>query len=330
MRYAFTLQGNNLGNSRFSTDNYITFRHTVGEWQAVKDNFSDALKIYSLAVRYDLDKNSSISLGRKINPRISSMGVIDGLQVEKGLGNFMVGAIAGSRPNYTDYGFDLNLLQAGAYVGYNTSRDFKQSQSTLAFIEQHNGSKTDRRFVYLQHSNSLVKDFNFFGSMEVDLYENLNGQAKSTLSLTNMYLSLRYKLSKQLSLTTSYDNRKNIIYYESYKSYIDQLVDDETRQGLRFNINYRPLKFVTWGANASWRFQKSDMNLSKNLNSYLNFSRVPWIGASASITANFLQTNYLDSKMFGIRLTKEIIPANSAATPISGWWITATKTTNIP
>jgi hypothetical protein len=220
----------------------------------------------------------------------------------------LVGAIAGSRPNYTDYGFDLNLLQAGAYVGYNTSKDFKQSQSTLAFIEQHNGSKTDRRFVYLQHSNSTLKDFSFFGSMEVDLFENVSGVAKSTLSLTNMYLSLRYKLSKQLSLTTSYDSRKNIIYYESYKSFIDQLVDDETRQGLRFNINYRPLKFVTWGANASWRFQKSDINLSKNLNSYLNFSRVPWIGASASITANFLQTNYLDSKMFGVRMTKEIIP----------------------
>ncbi len=308
MRYAFTLQGNNLGNSRFSTDNYITFRHTVGEWQEVKDNFSDALKVYSLAVKYDLDKTSSISLGRKINQRISSMGAIDGLQVEKGLGNFMVGGILGSRPNHTDYGLDFGLLQAGAYVGHSTQKDAKSQQTTLAFIEQRNGGAVDRRFVYFQHSNNLLKDLSFFGSMEVDLYEKLNGEVKNNPSLTNMLLSLRHKLSKKASISLSYDNRKNIIYYESYKSYIDQLVDDETRQGLRFNINYRPMKFVTWGANASWRFQKSDMNLSKNLNSYLNFSRIPWIGASASITANFLQTNYLDSKMFGVRLTREIIP----------------------
>lgn len=308
MRYAFTLQGNNLGNSRFSTDNYITFRHTVGEWQAVKDNLSDALKIFSLSVKYDLDKTSSISLGRKINQRISSMGAIDGLQVEKGLGNFMVGGIVGSRPDFADYGLNFGLLQAGAYVGHATQKDGKSQQSTLAFIEQHNGSMTDRRFVYFQHSNNLLKDLSFFGSMEVDLYENLNGEAKSQLSLTNMLLTLRHKISKKLSLSLSYDNRKNIIYYESYKSYIDQLIDDETRQGLRFNVNYRPFKWVTWGANANWRFQKSDANLSKNLNSYLNFSRIPWIGATASLTANLLQTNYLDSKMFGIRLTKEIVP----------------------
>lgn len=307
MRYAFTLQGNNLGNSRFSTDNYITFRHTVGEWSEVQNNFSDALKVYSLSVKYDLDKTSSISLGRKINQRISSMGAIDGLQVEKGLGNFMVGGIVGSRPNFQDYGFDLNLLQAGAYLGHATQKDGKSQQSTLAIVEQRNGGATDRRFVYLQHSNNLLKDLNFFGSMEVDLYENLNGEAKNKLNLTNMLLTLRYKLSKKTSASLSYDNRKNILYYESYKSYIEQLIDNETRQGLRFNLNYRPFKWMTWGANVNWRFQKSDLNLSKNLNTYLNFTRIPWIGAQASLTANFLQTTYLDSKMYGIRLSRDLL-----------------------
>lgn len=308
MRYAFTLQGNHLGNSRFSTDNYLTFRHTAGEWQAVKDNLGDALKIFSLSVKYDLDKASSISLGRKINQRISSMGAIDGLQAEKGLGNFMVGGIVGSRPDHSDYGLNFGLLQAGAYVGHATAKDAKSQQSTLAFVEQRNGGATDRRFVYFQHSNNLLKDLSFFGSMEVDLYENLNGEAKSKLNLTNMLLTLRLRASKKTSLSLAYDNRKNILYYESYKNYIDQLIDDETRQGLRLNANYRPFKWLTWGANLNWRFQKSDPNLSKNANSYLNFSRIPWIGASASLTANLLQTPYLNSKMYGLRLTREIVP----------------------
>ncbi|MEK7254140.1 MAG: hypothetical protein AAB316_05300 [Bacteroidota bacterium] len=308
MRYAFTLQGNNIGNSRFSTDNYVTFRHTAGEWQAVQDNFSDALKIYSLSVKYDLDKKSSISVGRKINQKIASMGAIDGVQLEKGLGNFHLGAIAGSRPDYQDYGVNFNLMQAGAYLGHSLSGDGKFEQTTFALVEQRNGGSTDRRFAYFQHSNSLLKDLNLFGSFEIDLYENIHDEAKSKLSLTNLYLSVRYKVSQKLSLTTSFDSRKNIIYYESYKNYIDQLIDDETRQGLRFNINYRPTKLISWGANANWRFQKSDMNLSKNLNTYLNFSRIPWLKAYASVTANFLQTNYLKSKMFGLRMSKDIVP----------------------
>lgn len=308
MRYAFTMQGNNIGNSRFSTDNYITFRHTIGEWGAVKDNFNDAFKIYSLSVKYDLDKRSSITLGRKINQRISSMGAIDGLQIEKGFhNNFMVGVIAGSRPDYLDYGVNLKLLQGGVYVGYNSDKDQKFQQNTLAIIEQRNHAKPDRRFVYFQHTDNILKDLNVFGSLEIDLYQNIHEEISHKAKLTNLYLSLRYKVSKKISVSASYDNRNNIIYYESYKSYIDQLIDDETRQGLRFNLNYRIFKTITWGVNASWRFQKSEANTSKNLNSYLNFGKIPGIKASASITANLLQTNYLDSKIFGVRLSKEII-----------------------
>lgn len=320
LRYAFILQGNHIGDSKVSTEAYITFRHTIGEWEDVQENFNNALKVYSLAVRYDFDEHSNITLGRKINQRISSMGAIDGVQAEKGFGNFLVGAIAGSRPNYADYSFDPKLLQAGAYFGHFFNKNNKFNQTTLAFVEQHNGGSIDRRFVYFQHSNTLLKDLNFFSSMEMDLYENINSEVKNTLQLTNLYTSLRYRLSKKINLTVSYDNRRNIIYYESYKNYIDQLIDDETRQGLRFGINYRPSKWLTWGANANWRFQKNDSNLSKNLNSYLNFSRIPWIKTYASFSVNLLQTNYLDSKMFGLRMNRDFAKGKLNA-ELYGRWV---------
>ncbi len=307
MRYTLTYQGNNIGNSRFSTENYITFRHTIGEWSKVKENFNDAFKVYSLSVKYDLDKTSSISLGRKINQRISSMGAIDGLQVEKGLKHFMVGAIVGSRPDYADYSLNLNLLQIGAYVSHVNKNIQKRRESTFAVVEQRNHTKTDRRFIYFQHSNSITKDLNLFGSFEVDMYQVVNEKVSNSMSLTNLLLSLRYKISKKFSVSAAYDNRKNIIYYESYKSYIDQLIDNETRQGLRLGVNYRISKLINWGCNASWRFQKSNFNLSKNINTYLNFNRLPWVNASASLSANLLQTSYLDSKIYGVRISKEII-----------------------
>lgn len=307
MRYAFSFRGYNLKNSRFSVDSYITFRHTLGEWEAVNENLSQALKVYSLSVKYDIDSTSSLTLGRKINPKISSMGAIDGLQYEKTWGKFIVGAIAGSRPDYSDYSLNLNLFQAGAYAAYVSNKPGKYQQTTFGFIEQRNKSNIDRRFVYFQHSSELLKNLNLFSSFELDLYKKINNESKNTLQLTNLFLSLRYRLSKKWRLSISYDNRKNIIYYESYKSFIDQLIENETRQGLRFSINYRPFKFVTWGVNTSWRFQKDNMNLSKNLNTYLNFTKIPILNIRTSLTANFLQTNYLNSKIFGIRISKEII-----------------------
>jgi hypothetical protein len=111
-----------------------------------------------------------------------------------------------------------------------------------------------------------------------------------------------------LNFSLSYDNRKNIHYYETYKNFIDKLIEEETRQGIRLHASYRLLKNIIWGLNTGWRFQKSDKNLSRNLNSYLTFSRIPGVNIRTTITANFLRTNYINSKIFGIRVSKDIVP----------------------
>ena len=320
MRYAFSFAGNNLNNSRFSTDNYITFRHTLGEWGRGQNNFADALKIYSFSVKYDLDRSSSLTLGRKINPRISSMGAIDGLQLEKGFGGqFKFGAIAGSRPDYSDYSINFNLMQAGAYISHVSEKTKKYQQSTLGFIEQRNSGNVDRRFVYFQHSNSLAKNLNLFTSFEFDLYEKINNEQKNKVSLTNLYSSLRYRFSRKFSVSASYDTRKNIVYYESYKNTIDSLFENETRQGLRFGFNLRPHKYITWGVNSSMRFQKDKGNISRNLNSYISISRIPVIHARASLTANFLETGYIKSGIYGIRLTRDLMKKKLSAEAYYRW-----------
>jgi hypothetical protein len=307
MQYTFSMQANHIGDSKLSLENYITFRHTLGEWNEVQENLGNALKIYSLDAKYDFNPTTNLVFGRKINSKISSMGAIDGLQFEKGMGRFLVGALAGSRPDYADYGINPDLLQFGAYVGLVSVNKEKFQQTTLAVVEQKNNGQTDRRFVYFQHSDALMKNLNIFVSAELDLYKKINNEVQNTASLTNIYFSLRYKLSKKINISASYDNRRDIIYYESYKNFIDQLIDNETRQGLRFNINYRPLKKLTVGANASWRFQKSGANDAKNLNAYLTYSRIPGLNASATLSANLLQTGYLDSKIFGLKMAKDII-----------------------
>ncbi len=309
MRYGLSFQGSHLNNSKFSTENYLTFKHTLGQWQKVRDNLGNALKVYSLSVKYDFSENSSLTFGRRINPKISSIGAIDGLQYETGLGkSFLLGAIVGSRPDHTDYGLNLNLLQIGAYASYVSKDPNHYQQSTLGFIEQRNNGSVDRRFVYFQHSGELLENLNFFSSAELDLYQVVNEVAKNKLRLTSLFLSLRYRASKKLRLSASYDNRKNIIYYETYKNFIDQLIENETRQGLRFGFNYRLLKYVSWGVNSSLRFQKTSKNVSRNLNSYVSVNRIGGINLRTSLRANFLQTNFLTSRIFGIRLSKDIIP----------------------
>jgi hypothetical protein len=302
-----TFNAKNINRSAFSVESYISFRHTLQEWQEVKNNFKRAFKIYNLAVQYDINPTTRIWVGRKINLNMSNAGAIDGVQAEKKWNKTLVGVFAGSRPDHLDYGFNFNLLQFGAYASRSHQHKNGLVQSTIAFAEQRNFNMTDRRFAYIQHLNSSIKHIHVFTSFEFDLYKLDNNQPTSALDMTSLYFSIRYKISDKLSVFGSYDARKNIIYYETYKNFIDQLLEDETRQGLRFSFNYRPWKRISIGSSGGYRFQKNNSAVSKNMNTYLTISRIPGIQAAATVSAVLIQSPYMNGTIYGLRMSRDLI-----------------------
>ncbi|RIJ47383.1 hypothetical protein D1614_14810 [Maribellus luteus] len=304
-RYTFSSNYSNIGHSKISFESYVSFTHKLNEWQVVRDNLNDALKIYALAVKYDVNKQASVWLGRKINPRIANVGAIDGIQLEYAFKSLFVGVVAGSRPDYLDYGFNSHLFEYGAYLGHSQKTTNGYVQSSLAFFEQRNSGNIDRRFLYFQHTNSLVKNLNLFTSVELDLYKLENDQPTNSLSLIGFYFSLNYLFSRKVSLSGSYDNRKNVIYYETFRSYADEVLTQASRQGIRGRIHYRPLDYLLFGASAGTRFTKDDPRNTNTYNAFATWSRVPVLDASLNISANLMQTSYLDGQVYGARLTKD-------------------------
>jgi hypothetical protein len=308
LTYTLSLGGDRIGKTGLSIESYISFRHKIGEWYKVKENINDALKIYALAARYQFKNNLEVSLGRRINYRLSSMGAIDGIQVEKGFQHFIIGVVAGSRPDYYDYGVNLKYFETGAFIGHNLNIGNKLNiENTLAIVNQLNHGKTDRRFLHFQHSSTLFNNLSLFSSMEFDMYQKINDVESNTLRLSNIYLTLRYRFSRKLSFSASYDARSFIIYYETDKNAIDRLLEEATRQGLRLQINYQPFRMLSLGVSGNLRFQKDHLNESKNLNGYLTYSNIPLLNCSVNITSNYLQTQYLESKVIGLTLSRDII-----------------------
>ena len=310
-RYSLSLDARNIGNSKFSVESYLSFRHRSGHWNDVKSDLFNALKVYSLSVRFDPNKTTQISLGRRINPRISSIGAMDGLQVEKSINKFALGAVVGTRPDFIDYGFNSKLLQYGAYVSFNTVTQNTYSESSVAIMQQMNSMKTDRRFLYFQHSNSLIKNFYFMSTFEVDLYRlnsdtiNHTYSPQGTFNLTGVYLSLRYRLTKDFTLSGSYDSRKNIMYFETYKTFIDRIIESEMRQSFRLQADYRITKSITLGLQSGYRFLKSDPHPSKNTYAYLTYYQIPGLNINLTISGTYLQSNYLNSKIAGTNISRD-------------------------
>jgi len=310
MRYTFSMNARNISDSKLSVEAYLSFVHRSGEWSEIKDDIFNGLKIYNLALNYKFSDKYQLWFGRKINPKLSSVGAIDGLQYEMKFNAFTIGLIAGSRPDYVNYSYNFSLFEFGGYVAHEHISDNGNMQSTLAIINQQNSGATDRRFAYLQHANALIKNLYFFGSAEIDLYKKVNDVTSNTFNLSNLYLSLRYKIIKPLTVSLSYSNRQNVVYYETYdRDFIERLLDTDGTQGYLFQVNYRPGRSVFMGVKTGYRFRKQDPRPTKNLYAYVTMSRVPSINASVTVSATLLETAYLSGKIFSIGLNKELVPA---------------------
>ena len=311
MKYAFSLTARNIGSTNLSAECYISFVHNNKQWDEIRKDLFNGLKIYNLAVNYDFGTRASILLGRKINPKLSNMGPNDGLQFELRFKPISIGIIAGFRPDYTDFGFDANLFQAGGYLYNEYAAKNGVMQTTLAFVQQTNSWKTDRRFIYLQHVNSLVKNLTFYGTVEMDLYHLVLNTQDSTYSssssprLSNLYLSLSYRLKRKLNLSFSYSARKNVIYYETYKNYLDRLLDPQTLQGFLLQVNYRPVSRLSIGVTGAYRYMKQDPKPSENIYVYATYSEIPGIGIAATVSYTMLGTAYLKGNVYSAGISRD-------------------------
>lgn len=307
-QYTLSLNGSEISGLPLSFESYISFRHKAGEWDIVENNINDALKIYNLSVAYKPTGNSQLSIGRRINRKISNLGAIDGLQFSYDYKNFQLGGIVGSRPELKDYSINLNYFEWGMYLSHNLNETGNLNmENTIGVIDQKNHGKTDRRLLYIQHSGTLFRKLNLFGSAELDFYQHINGVESSDLKLTNMYFSMRYRFVKRFNVSVSYDNRTNVIYYETYKNDIDRLLEEQARQGIRIQMSIQPIRYMSVNFGTNIRLKEFSTNESINYNVYISHSRIPYLNCALSLSGNYLVNSYLKSKMFGIQLSKDFL-----------------------
>ncbi|MCF8261965.1 MAG: hypothetical protein K9J12_14395 [Melioribacteraceae bacterium] len=302
-RYKLSYDWENIANSNFSSEAYFTFRYSTYQWQDVKSNLGKALKIYTLSFKYDME-NHNLIFGRMINRNVNNIGAFDGISYNYNFDNNEVGMIIGSRPNPSDYGLNFKMFQTGLYYARTDTLNSRPAQSSVAIFEQTNNFNTDRRFIYLQHSNFLLENTSIFASSELDLYKRRKGLVENTFDLTSIFLSVRYSPIRLVSVSASYDARKNVIYYETYKNLADSLLDAETRQGLKFRVTLRPLNKLMISGNVNYRFLSGDPRPSKNYGGNISYSRVPYINSSTSFSFYTLKSNYLDGLIWSLRLRK--------------------------
>lgn len=279
-----------------SFDTYFIYRRNLESSETGIVQSPGLFNVYGLSLQYSKEGDYSVSIGRKINRRVASLGMMDGLHVEKQAGKIHVGGIVGFRPDQIDNTFNSNLMQYGGYVGFSHTLNKKRIETTVGLLEQKNGSGLDRRYVYMQGSANLGFGFSLFSSAEIDLY-NLNAEMQETGSrLTNLHLSTNYRISKRVRVSISYDTRRQIIFYETFQTQLERLIaDDQARQGIRARVNLKVTKGISAGFAYGKRYQNSLANASNNYNAFATLRNAPIIGGTLSGNINVNQSSYLNS-----------------------------------
>jgi hypothetical protein len=306
-RYTFQLNAGHIANSGFSYSQYISFAYRADDWNTISSDLMQALRVYDLAVKYNFSERTFIWLGRHLNNKISNISSIDGLQFETGVNQWSFGAAVGSRPDFKNMGFNSKLFEYGAYVNRSDLIAYGDMQNTLGYFEQTNDYKTDRRFIYFQHSNSAIQNTRIFLSSEVDLYKKEMGESKSDFSLTSLYTSVNIRPSNIFSIFLSYDARKNVIYYETFKTTLDSIIENETRQGFRTRLTLRPVKYLYLGVDYGYRFRRGDPKPANNYGGYITYSQIPGIESSATASYNRINSSYVNGDIWSFNLSRPIV-----------------------
>jgi hypothetical protein len=306
-RYTFLLNANRIASSGFSYSQYISFAYRADDWDRISSNFSEALRVYELAIKYNFNERTLLWLGRHLNNKISNISSIDGFQFETGVNEWSFGAAVGSRPDFNNMGLNSKLFEYGAYVNRADLFANGDMQNTLGYFEQTNDFNTDRRFLYYQHSNSAIQNTRIFLSTEVDLFKKVMGESKTDFSLTSLFTSVNIRPSDLFSIMLSYDARKNVIYYETFKTTLDSIIENETRQGFRTRLTLKPVRNLFLGADYGYRFRRGDLKPSNNYGGYITYSQIPVIETSATVSFNRLSSSYTEGDIWTASLNRPIV-----------------------
>ena len=284
--------------SAFSFESYLNINQIYQERMKTALPGSNRVRVYNLALTYDNPDKFKATIGRQINRNMSSIGAVDGLQFEKSIGKISFGAIAGFKPDLYDYGFNTMQGQFGAYSAF-TFGDKKtiQTSSTIGIIDQRNAGNVDRRYAYLQHQSTVLRELNLFVSSELDLFDGNIDSLKTGARLTNLFVSARYRFSNSLSLMVSYDQRKRVIYYESYQLDIEDLLNnDYITTGWRSRVNYKISKKIYLGLNYNSR-NRDNSNFS-SMGGNITINKLPFVSGSFSLYYNRNDGRSVSSESF--------------------------------
>jgi hypothetical protein len=180
-----------------------------------------------------------ITAGRQYSAAVSSVSLFDGAEAELLRPSWGVGVFAGSEPEPIDLGYSSAVRDYGVYLQLHNRPAAERSWSvTVGGVGSYTEGVTNREFLFVQ-SGVTSDRLALFLTQEIDRYAAWKqAMGEPAWSPTSTFGSLRYELSRSLSLSGGYDNRRSVRLYRDAIT-PETAFDDAFRQGVWGGVGYR-------------------------------------------------------------------------------------------
>ncbi len=227
--------------SRIEVKGYLRHIHRGGSGTGLAPRSEYRNRLHRVSLTHATQSGSiRYAAGRISSAAVSGLGWLDGLLVDGRLkGNLRAGVFAGWLPDWND----TEPATAVRKIGFFARRDPRQGRGrgadvVLAAIGQYAGSEISREYLHLA-TRLPAGRLSLAQSLDLELNRDWRRDlAGETFSVTNLYLSGRYRASDRLTASLGYDQRRRYRSHET-RSLPDSLFGDAARYGLRLRGHYR-------------------------------------------------------------------------------------------
>lgn len=227
-----------------------------------------------------------VEMGRQFVEGLSSVGLVDGLQIVRETPTWAVGGFVGTQPGLADLEVSSDIRMVGAFVRRQGQPAGGGAWSLTAGAS---GSyqiwRTNREFMYFE-ARYFSSRFSGYLSQEVDYYrpwKRVGGE--SAFSPTATFGQLRFEFTPGLAIEGGVDERRNVRLFEDVVS-PESTFDAAFRRGAWIGTSLRPGEHVWVELDA----RASDGGTIGRTDSYtasVSLVRLGALGASARTRATY-------------------------------------------
>ena len=236
-------------------------------------------RTYQIGLYYSNPNSRYVAgIGRFLLPWAPSLSTIDGGYFARRVGKSLTaGVFVGSTPNPTAWNYDPNRQMAGAFVAFeHGSYDSVHYASTAGLALTRSHWHPEREFVFFENTIVVGSRVSIYHDLEADrLARPLTSDGNTSPRLARSFLTLRFQLSKALSLDFSHNYFRDVPTFDT-RLLGTGLLDQFLFQGFSAGLKLSPTAGATFYGNLGSAKREQDSKAALNYMGGLILTRLPF------------------------------------------------------